>query len=48
MSTRTLAAFSTVRTEGAMLPSDILVRVASGDRSLGGLDEASYHLAPGE
>ena len=48
MSTRTLAAFSTIRTEGAMLPSDILVRVASGDRSLGGLEESSYHLAPGE
>ena len=26
MSARTLAAFSTIRTEGAMLPSDILVR----------------------
>jgi hypothetical protein len=48
MSARTLAAFSTIRTEGAMLPSDILVRVASGDKSLGGLEEASYHLAPGE
>jgi len=48
MSTRTLAAFSTIRTEGAMLPSDILVRVASGDKSLGGLEESSYHLAPGE
>ncbi len=48
MSTRTLAAFSTIRTEGAMLPSDILVRVASGDKSLGGLGESSYHLAPGE
>jgi hypothetical protein len=39
MSARTLAAFSTIRTEGAMLPSDILVRVASGDKSLGGLEE---------
>jgi hypothetical protein len=48
MSTRTLAAFSTIRTEGAMLPSDILVRVASNDKSLGGLEESSYHLAPGE
>jgi hypothetical protein len=48
MSTRILAAFSTIRTEGAMLPSDILVRVASGDKSLGGLEESSYHLAPGE
>ena len=48
MSARTLAAFSTIRTEGAMLPSDILVRVASGDKSLGGLEESSYHLAPGE
>jgi hypothetical protein len=48
MSARTLAAFSTIRTEGAILPSDILVRVASGDKSLGGLEESSYHLAPGE
>ncbi len=40
MSARTLAAFSTIRTEGAMLPSDILVRVASGDKSLGGLRRA--------
>jgi hypothetical protein len=48
MSARTLAAFSTIRTEGAMLPSDILVRVASGDKSLGGLEESSYHLVPGE
>jgi hypothetical protein len=31
-----------------MLPPDILVRVASGDKSLGGLEESSYHLAPGE
>src|ERR1019366_10031837 len=45
MSARTLAAFSTIRTEGAMLPSDILVRVASGDKTLGGLEESSYHLA---
>ena len=45
MSVYTLAAFSTVRTEGAMLPSDILVRVAAGDKSLGGLEESSYHLA---
>ena len=48
MSARTLAAFSTIRTEGAMLPSDILVRVASGDKTLGGVEESSYHLAPGE
>jgi hypothetical protein len=48
MSARTLAAFSTIRTEGAMLPSDILVRVASGDKTLGGLEESSYHLATGE
>ena len=48
MSARTLAAFSTIRTEGAMLPSDILVRVAAGDTHLGGLEGSSYHLAPGE
>jgi hypothetical protein len=31
-----------------MLPSDILVRIAAGDLSLGGLEATSYHLAPGE
>jgi hypothetical protein len=48
MSARTLAAFATIRTEGALLPSDILVRIASGDQSLGGLAPTSYHLEPGE
>jgi hypothetical protein len=48
MSARTLGAFSTIRTEGALLPTDILVRVASGDQGLGGLEPASYHLSPGE
>jgi N-6 DNA Methylase/Eco57I restriction-modification methylase len=48
MSTRALAAYETVRTEGAILPADILARVGTGDQSLGGLDPASYHLAPPE
>jgi hypothetical protein len=48
MSTRALAAYETVRTEGAILPADILARLGTGDQSLGGLDPASYHLAPTE
>jgi hypothetical protein len=37
-------AFTTIRTEGAILPPDILNRIAAGDRDLGGLTEAAYHL----
>ena len=48
MSTRVLAAYETVRTEGAILPADILARIGAGDQSLGGLDPAAYHLAPTE
>lgn len=44
----TLRTFSSVRTEGALLPPDILARIASGDDALGGLDPKSYHLAPQE
>src|SRR4051794_26842573 len=40
--------FTTVRTEGAILPSDLLLRVAAGDASLDGLSPASYHLIEGE
>lgn len=48
MSAQPLSAYATVRTEGALLPADILGRMASGDSSLGGLDPASYHLDPSE
>jgi hypothetical protein len=39
-------AFTTIRTEGAILPPDILNRIAAGDKDLGGLTESAYH--PGE
>ncbi|HXG08673.1 MAG TPA: DNA methyltransferase [Gemmataceae bacterium] len=40
--------FLTVRTEGAILPADLLQRIAAGDGNLPGLDPASYHLIEGE
>jgi hypothetical protein len=40
--------FTTIRTEGAILPSDLLQRVAGGDSDLGGLKPADYHLFEGE
>ena len=40
--------FQTAHTEGGLLPADLLQRVADGDRTLGGLTPADYHLAPGE
>jgi hypothetical protein len=40
--------FTTIRTEGAILPADLLQRIAEGDAALGGLTPEAYHLAPGE
>ena len=40
--------FSTVRSEGALLPSDLLLRVVEADRTLGGLAEMDYGLVEGE
>jgi len=48
MRTRRNNNFTTVRVEGAILPADVLKRVADGDAALGGLDENSYHLTSGE
>lgn len=48
MQTRTRDLFLTVRTEGAILPSDLLERIAAGDRDLGGLTPEAYHLPEGE
>ena len=48
MQTRTRDLFLTVRTEGAILPSDLLERIAAGDPDLGGLTPAAYHLPDGE
>ncbi len=36
--------FSCVRTEGGLLPQDLLSRIQAGDRELPGLDPGSYHL----
>jgi hypothetical protein len=40
--------FQTVRTEGALLPADLLRRVADNDGQLEGLKPFDYHLAAGE
>lgn len=37
--------FDTVRTEGALLPPDLLLRVVEGDGELKGLSPRAYHLA---
>ncbi len=45
---------TTIRTEGAISPADLLQRIAEGDAahaahaSLGGLTPEAYHLAAGE
>jgi hypothetical protein len=48
MQTRGREIFTTIRTEGAILPSDLLQRIAEGDGSIEGLEPHSYHLAEGE
>lgn len=40
--------FSTIRTEGMLLPTDLLQRIASGVSDLDGLQPTDYHLAKGE
>ena len=40
--------FTTIRTEGAILPPDLLQRVAGGDNDFGGLKPADYHLIESE
>ena len=40
--------FATIRAEGALLPPELLARVAENDRSLEGLAPEAYHLGPGE
>jgi len=40
--------FLTVRSEGGLLPPDLLQRLASGDSDLPGLSPESYHLGPHE
>ena len=42
---RTRNLFTTVRTEGGLLPADLLQRVVGGDSELDGLKPSDYHLA---
>jgi len=45
---RPLDIFTTVKTEGTMLPPEILVRIAKMDGEMGGLTPDAYHLDKGE
>ena len=44
----TIAGYTAVRTEGGLLPPDLLARVAATDAELPGLRPEDYGLAPGE
>lgn len=46
--TRARSLFSSVRTEGGLLPQDVLSRIQAGDKDLAGLTSESYHLGPHE
>ncbi|MBE0448016.1 MAG: N-6 DNA methylase [Actinobacteria bacterium] len=48
MRIRTRDIFTTIKTEGAILPADLLQRIAEGDRSLTGLTPDDYHLDKGD
>lgn len=40
--------FNTIRTEGAILPAELLQRIVNGDATLEGLKSTDYHLSPSE
>jgi hypothetical protein len=44
MSRSSRSIFQTIRSEGGLLPTDLLQRVAQGDRDLGGVRAEDYHL----
>jgi len=48
LATRSQSAFQTVKAEGALLPADLLKRVADGDKEIEGLSPESYHLDPAD
>lgn len=48
MATRARDLFLTVRSEGVILPPDLLQRVVGADAELGGLSPDEYHLPKGE
>ena len=45
MQTRNRNPFTTIHTEGALLPSDLLQRVLENDKSLAGLTPENHELA---
>jgi hypothetical protein len=45
MQTRRHDLFTTIQTEGAILPADLLRHIADGDKDLEGLTPESYHLS---
>ncbi|MCC7171415.1 MAG: N-6 DNA methylase, partial [Planctomycetes bacterium] len=45
---RKKSAFASVRTEGGLLPPDLLVRIANGDAKLAATSTADYHLTDAE
>jgi hypothetical protein len=45
METKRQDLFATIRTEGAILPPDLLQRIADADADLGGLSPSDYHLS---
>lgn len=48
MKVRAKNIFTTVRSEGAILPTDLLQRIVDNDKDLKGLTPAAYHLLEGE
>lgn len=42
------ADYTTISSEGGLLPANLLARVIAGDRDLEAIGPESYHLAPGE
>ena len=48
MARQRTATFTTIRTEGGLLPSDLLSGVASLDKAIPGISIADYHLVKGE
>ena len=45
MRTRSREGFTTITTEGSILPPDLLARIVERDKDLDGVDPSSYHLA---
>ncbi|MFN8188061.1 MAG: hypothetical protein U0R69_13410 [Gaiellales bacterium] len=45
MSLSTRTPFQSIRSEGGLLPADLLHRIAQGDKDLGGLRAEDYHAS---